>query len=64
MIQTNKSLKEQLQKQIDDTISSAPSTSTANLSNSEEFEISIKMQMALYDRGGPRQIDLEQVYSF
>lgn len=62
--QSEMSFKEQLQKKITDTISATPSTSTANLSDREELETSIRMQMALFDRGGPRQVSLSQAYEF
>lgn len=61
------SFKEQLQRKNGSlTVSEteAPSTSTASLSDREEFETSIRMQMALFDRGGPRQVSLSQAYEF
>lgn len=57
------SFKEELQKKIDDTILATSSISTANLSCREELETSILMQMALFDRRGPRQV-LSQAYDF
>lgn len=59
------SFKEQLKKKIEETISaSSTSTSTAKVSDREELEISIRMQMAVFDRGGPRQVYLNQAYEF
>ncbi|CAK1592201.1 unnamed protein product [Parnassius mnemosyne] len=57
---TNMSIKEQLQKKIDDEMCARPSTSTATCE--DDLESSIKMQMALYDAGAPRQIHLTQAY--
>lgn len=58
------SFKEQLQKKIDDTVSATPPTSTGNLSNREQLEMSMRMQMALFDSEGPTQIYLNQAYNF
>lgn len=59
------SFKEELQKKIDDTVSATSSISTdINFSCREELETSILMQMAVFDRGGPRQVNLSQAYDF
>lgn len=62
--ETTISFKDELQQKIDETVLATSCTSTANLTCREELETSILMQMALFDRGGPRHINLSQAYDF
>ena len=55
--------KEALQKKIDETVKSTSSTSTANVSCRKELETSIQQQIAVFDRGGRRHVNLSQVYA-
>lgn len=58
------SIKEQLSKEIEKSLSNTPSTSTAIPKQNEDLETLCRVQMALFDRGGPRSHHLSQIYDF
>lgn len=63
-LNTTFSIKEQLQKRINEAISATPSTSSAHSDSSSQLdmETKVRVEMALYDSGGERGLHLSRVY--
>ncbi|CAG5019049.1 unnamed protein product [Parnassius apollo] len=61
---TAKTFKEQLKTKDNETLHNTAEVSTKHLSENDDLETSVRVEMALLDRSGPKSIHLQRVYDF